>query len=112
MKVFHTGQGTQGIMRPPSKQQLEAVFDTTKVDDVVLFILENGELLAASKFHPNLCLVLLFVLNHIPPSVQPQRMATRLPMIQSKVTTPRLPAAVDMEVAKVYQGTKKGMQTQ
>lgn len=49
MKVFHTEQGAQGMMTAPSKQQLDSVFGSTKMDDAVLYILEHGELLAASK---------------------------------------------------------------
>lgn len=49
MKIFHTGQGTQGIMRPPSDQQLDAVFGTKKVDEAILIILEKGDLQKASE---------------------------------------------------------------
>jgi len=41
--VFHTGQGSQGILRRPSKQQLDTVFETHKDVDVVNFILTNGK---------------------------------------------------------------------
>ncbi|PWZ00433.1 DUF1960-domain-containing protein [Testicularia cyperi] len=47
--VFHTGQGAQGIMGRPSKQHLDAVFDSTKDVDVVTIILERGQLQAASN---------------------------------------------------------------
>jgi ribosome maturation protein Sdo1 len=48
-EIFHTGQGTQGIMGTPSKQQLDSVFGTHKDTDVVLQILEKGTLQAASE---------------------------------------------------------------
>ncbi|KAH9482525.1 SDO1-like protein C21C3.19 [Psilocybe cubensis] len=41
--VFHTGQGSQGILRQPSKQQLDTVFGTHKDIDVVEFMLKNGK---------------------------------------------------------------------
>ncbi|KAF8812205.1 DUF1960-domain-containing protein [Phlegmacium glaucopus] len=41
--VFHSGQGSQGILRQPSKQQLDTVFGTHKDVDVVTFILNNGK---------------------------------------------------------------------
>lgn len=47
-QVFHTGQGAQGIMGHPSKQQLDSVFGTHKDADVVEQILKNGEMQAAS----------------------------------------------------------------
>ncbi|PWN27720.1 DUF1960-domain-containing protein [Jaminaea rosea] len=43
-QIFHTGQGTQGIMGHPSKQQLENDFGTHKDVDVVTQILEKGEI--------------------------------------------------------------------
>lgn len=46
--VFHTGQGSQGIMGRASKQQLETVFSTSKDVDVALQILERGQLQATS----------------------------------------------------------------
>lgn len=47
--VFHTGQGAQGIMGRPSKQQLDSVFDSHKDVDVVTHILERGQLQASSS---------------------------------------------------------------
>ncbi|CAO1625410.1 unnamed protein product [Jaminaea pallidilutea] len=47
-QIFHTGQGAQGIMGHPSKQQLDSDFGTHKDVDVVTQILEKGELQAAS----------------------------------------------------------------
>ncbi|KAJ3574793.1 hypothetical protein NP233_g1527 [Leucocoprinus birnbaumii] len=40
--VYHTGQGTQGIQKTPSKQQLDTIFGTHKDVDVVEYILKNG----------------------------------------------------------------------
>lgn len=48
-QIFHTGQGAQGIMGHPSKQQLENDFGSHKDTDVVLQILEKGEMQAASN---------------------------------------------------------------
>ncbi|KAF8969407.1 DUF1960-domain-containing protein [Flammula alnicola] len=42
-QVFHSGQGSQGLLRQPSKQQLDTVFGTHKDVDVVEFILKNGK---------------------------------------------------------------------
>lgn len=41
--MFHTGQGSQGILRQPSKQQLDTVFGTHKDVAVVEFMLKNGK---------------------------------------------------------------------
>jgi len=41
--IFHTGQGSQGILRRPSKQQLDTVFGSHKDVDVVEFMLKNGK---------------------------------------------------------------------
>jgi len=48
--VFHSGQGSQGKLMTPSKQQLEAIFDTSKVDEVVEVILKKGELKGGEGF--------------------------------------------------------------
>ncbi|CAO1617424.1 unnamed protein product [Sympodiomycopsis kandeliae] len=48
-QIFHTGQGTQGIMGHPSKQQLDNDFGTHKDVDVVTQILEKGEMQAATS---------------------------------------------------------------
>lgn len=50
--VFHTGQGAQGIMGRPSKQQLDTVFGSHTDTDVVLQILEKGQLQASGEFFP------------------------------------------------------------
>ncbi|KAJ3516274.1 hypothetical protein NLJ89_g1224 [Agrocybe chaxingu] len=42
-KIYHSGQGSQGILRQPSKQQLESVFGTHKDTDIVEFMLKNGK---------------------------------------------------------------------
>jgi len=42
--VFHSGQGSQGKFGRPSKQQLDTIFGSSKEDDVVLTVLEKGEL--------------------------------------------------------------------
>ena len=41
--IFHSGQGTQGILRQPSNQQLDTIFGTHKDVDVATFILKNGK---------------------------------------------------------------------
>ncbi|KAK4054763.1 hypothetical protein OIV83_000687 [Microbotryomycetes sp. JL201] len=43
-EVFHSGQGAQGLLARPSKQQLDAVFGTTKEDEIVQQILEKGRM--------------------------------------------------------------------
>ncbi|KAF8530909.1 ribosome maturation protein [Gautieria morchelliformis] len=40
--VFHSGQGNQGKLGKASKQQLENIFETSREDDVVKFMLEKG----------------------------------------------------------------------
>ena len=42
-KVFVSEHGTQGILRQPSKQQLDTDFGTHKDTEVVEFILKNGK---------------------------------------------------------------------
>ncbi|MBW0496713.1 hypothetical protein O181_036428 [Austropuccinia psidii MF-1] len=42
--VFHTGQGAQGLLQRPSKQELETVFETSNDVDVVTKVLEKGRL--------------------------------------------------------------------
>lgn len=52
--IYHSGQGNQGILGQVSKQQLDAVFGTTKEDDAIIKILENGHLQAGSTYlRPN-----------------------------------------------------------
>ncbi|KAF8915277.1 DUF1960-domain-containing protein [Mucidula mucida] len=42
--VLHSGQGPQGILGKPSKQQLDTIFGTSKEDEVVTKILQDGRL--------------------------------------------------------------------
>ncbi|KAG2349161.1 DUF1960-domain-containing protein [Suillus weaverae] len=42
-KVFHSNQGSQGILGTPSQQQLDTIFGTTKDVDVMTQILEKGK---------------------------------------------------------------------
>ncbi|KAG0150576.1 hypothetical protein CROQUDRAFT_57998 [Cronartium quercuum f. sp. fusiforme G11] len=42
--VFHTGQGAQGLLNRPSKQELETVFETSNDLDVVTIVLRKGRL--------------------------------------------------------------------
>lgn len=89
MMIFHTGQGTQGIMRPPSDQQLDAVFGTKNKDDAIKIILEKGDLQKASKCLSRSFFIFLkgeviyifrFALFQRP------KMATRQPMMEMQVT--------------------------
>ncbi|KDR84003.1 hypothetical protein GALMADRAFT_236570 [Galerina marginata CBS 339.88] len=41
--IFHSDQGSQGILRQPSNQQLDSDFGTHKDIDVVEFMLKNGK---------------------------------------------------------------------
>ncbi|PLW16315.1 hypothetical protein PCASD_18720 [Puccinia coronata f. sp. avenae] len=49
--VFHTGQGAQGLLIRPSKQELENIFGSSKDDEVVTIVLEKGRL-EVSDGHP------------------------------------------------------------
>ncbi|PPQ70439.1 hypothetical protein CVT26_013933 [Gymnopilus dilepis] len=49
-QVFHTQQGSQGILHHPSNQQLDNVFGTHKDVDVVKFLLDNAKELPGT-FH-------------------------------------------------------------
>ncbi|KAF8165580.1 ribosome maturation protein [Crassisporium funariophilum] len=51
--VFHTGQGSQGLLRQPSKQQLDTVFGTHKDVDVVKIILEKGREQSSEGISPS-----------------------------------------------------------
>ena len=46
--VFHSGQGSQGVLGRPSKQELDSVFGTTKDDEIVEIILTKGRVLETS----------------------------------------------------------------
>lgn len=41
-QIFHTGQGTQGILGKVSKQQLDTVFNTTNEDEAMKILLQKG----------------------------------------------------------------------
>ena len=41
-QIFHSEHGTSGILRQPSKQQLDTDFGTHRDTEVVEFILKNG----------------------------------------------------------------------
>ncbi|GAA5977309.1 hypothetical protein JCM11641_000061 [Rhodosporidiobolus odoratus] len=49
--VFHSGQGSQGILARPSKQELDTVFSTTNSDAIVETILSKGRILSAETPH-------------------------------------------------------------
>ncbi|KAH9817339.1 ribosome maturation protein [Melampsora americana] len=42
--VFHSGQGAQGLLNRPSKQELETVFGTSNDTEVIKIVLEKGRL--------------------------------------------------------------------
>jgi ribosome maturation protein Sdo1 len=42
--IFHTGQGSQGLLARPSKQELETVFGTHNDTEVVEQVLSKGRL--------------------------------------------------------------------
>ncbi|KIJ20391.1 hypothetical protein PAXINDRAFT_57817, partial [Paxillus involutus ATCC 200175] len=42
-EVFHSGQGAQGYLGRPSKQQLETTFGTSKDVEVIKILLERGK---------------------------------------------------------------------
>jgi len=44
--IFHTGQGSQGILGRISKQQLDTVFNTKNEDEAVKIILDKGTIQA------------------------------------------------------------------
>ena len=49
--VFHSGQGSQGLLERPSKQQLEAVFGTSNETDIVEQILSKGKIITGAAIH-------------------------------------------------------------
>ncbi|GJN91767.1 hypothetical protein Rhopal_004790-T1 [Rhodotorula paludigena] len=49
--VFHTGQGSQGLLQRPSKQELETVFGTTKEDEIVEVVLTKGTIKSSDAPH-------------------------------------------------------------
>ncbi|KAK4058170.1 hypothetical protein OIO90_000909 [Microbotryomycetes sp. JL221] len=42
--VFHSGQGAQGMLQRPSKQELETIFGTSNDTDIITQILEKGRM--------------------------------------------------------------------
>jgi len=56
--VFHSNQGSQGLLGKPSNQQLDTVFGTHKDVDVITQVLEKGreqasEGFGSGMFNPN-----------------------------------------------------------
>lgn len=51
-QIMTSGQGQQGIMGQVSKQQLDAVFGTTKEDEAIVKLLEQGTM-QAGTMKPN-----------------------------------------------------------
>ncbi|GAA5866210.1 hypothetical protein JCM3774_004118 [Rhodotorula dairenensis] len=49
--VFHTGQGSQGVLGRPSKQDLENVFGTTNEDDIIQQVLTKGTIKTSEVPH-------------------------------------------------------------
>ncbi|BGP44961.1 hypothetical protein JCM10450v2_000776 [Rhodotorula kratochvilovae] len=49
--IFHTGQGSQGLLRRPSKQELETVFETSNEDAIIEIILTKGTIKSADTPH-------------------------------------------------------------
>jgi len=49
--VFHSSQGSQGLLGRPSKQQLDYTFGTSKDVDVVEILLKKGKEQASEGFH-------------------------------------------------------------
>jgi len=47
--VFFSPQGNQGKLGKASKQQLENVFNTSREDDIALFMLKNGVMQHADR---------------------------------------------------------------
>lgn len=42
-EVFHSNQGSQGLLLKPSNQQLDTAFGTHKDTDVITVVLKNGK---------------------------------------------------------------------
>ena len=49
--IYKSGQGNQGIMGQVSKQELDAVFGTTNLDDAIVKVLETGHVQHLSLIH-------------------------------------------------------------
>ena|SRR6266498_4695082 len=41
--IYHSNQGAQGLLRTPSKQQLENTFGTSKDVEIIQYMLEHGK---------------------------------------------------------------------
>jgi len=48
--IYHSNQGAQGILRTPSKQQLESTFGTSKDVEVIQYMLGHGKEQPAEGF--------------------------------------------------------------
>ncbi|POY71998.1 hypothetical protein BMF94_5007 [Rhodotorula taiwanensis] len=49
--VFHTGQGSQGLMQRASKQDLDTIFGTTNDNEIVEQILTKGQIKSSDAPH-------------------------------------------------------------
>ncbi|GAA5914422.1 hypothetical protein JCM6882_008230 [Rhodosporidiobolus microsporus] len=49
--VFHTGQGSQGLLARPSKQELDTVFGSSNENVIVETILSKGRVLSSDTPH-------------------------------------------------------------
>ncbi|GAA6036848.1 hypothetical protein JCM8097_006311 [Rhodosporidiobolus ruineniae] len=49
--VFHTGQGSQGYLARPSKQELETVFGSSNENVIVETVLSKGRILSSDTPH-------------------------------------------------------------
>lgn len=48
--VYHSGQGSQGLLGQVSKQDMDNVFGTTNVEDAIVQVLEKGHLQPGSTY--------------------------------------------------------------
>ena len=55
-EIYSSNQGAQGILRRPSHQELDAVFETHNDDEVIEIILEKGVLQRSGTFKSPLTL--------------------------------------------------------
>lgn len=44
--MFHTGQGSQGLLERASKQELDTVFGSANHNDIIPLMLEKGRLIS------------------------------------------------------------------
>ena len=49
--IFHTGQGSQGLLERPSKQELDTVFGSSNHNDIVPLMLEKGRIITGDAVH-------------------------------------------------------------